>query len=70
MVRLLFVLCAIHGTACHQVDPLYQSMSILTCDMQQLALYEQWAIENPELVAGQRLKRAMCLPVHTVQVGL
>ncbi|MDA8051764.1 MAG: hypothetical protein M0002_17480 [Rhodospirillales bacterium] len=70
MVRLLFVLCALHGTTCHRVDPLYQAMSALTCNMRQITFYEQWAVENPELVAGQRLKRTLCVPAQAIQVKI
>ncbi len=70
MVKLLFLLCTVHGTTCHAVDPLYQPMSQLTCNMQQLSFYAQWATENPELVAGERLGRAMCVPVDAIPVGL
>ncbi len=70
MVKLLFVLCAVHGTACHQVDPLYQPMSSLTCNMEQLSFYAEWVAENPELVIGKRLVRALCVPVRAIQERL
>ncbi len=70
MVRLIFILCALHGTTCHQVNPLYQPMSSLTCNVEQLSLYAQWATENPELVAGRRFLRAKCVPIRAVQVPL
>ena len=70
MVKLMFVLCAAQVTACHQVDPLYAPMPVLTCNMQQMSLYALWAQANPELVAGQRLGRTRCIRVDSIEVHL
>ncbi len=70
MVKLLFVLCALHGGACQTVDPLYLPMPASTCNIRQIAFFEQWAIENPELLAGHRLKRTLCVPEHAIESQL
>ena len=67
MVRLLFMLCALHG-GCTQVDPMYLSMPDLVCNTRQIALYEEWARKNPEIVGDRRLGRTLCVPVG-MQMG-
>lgn len=61
MVRLLVVLCTLHTHVCQRVDPMYAAMPVLVCNMRQMQLAEAWAVQNPEIVAGRRIARTMCV---------
>lgn len=67
MVRLLIVLCALQGHVCRRIDPMFAAMPVLVCDMRQMQLAAEWAEQNPEIVAGRRIARTMC--VRPDQIG-
>lgn len=68
MAKLVILLCSLHSGACHLHDPLLAAMPALTCNIRQMQIAQVWAQENPEIVAGYRIARTVCVPPGT-EVG-
>lgn len=70
MVRLFFILCSVaNPTACQRVDPLYDPMPVLTCNMAQLGLYAQWAQEHPFILKDKQFRKAKCIRLSKIDEG-
>lgn len=67
MVRLLILLCTLHGHSCAWHDPMLLPVTPIACTMDAMQQAELWAAKNPELIGDRRIAGTRCVPADAMR---